>query len=136
MLQILINGHPVMARDGATILEAAYDDKFARTQFDLEIPALQYLKGVQEKDDSGLCIVEVQGKGIVNAAATLIEPDMKIITDSAAVRFEQKKALKEILDHHDRDCRNCRRTGNCELDRKSTRLNSSHPTTSRMPSSA
>ena len=115
MLQILINGHPVMARDGATILEAAYDDKFARTQFDLEIPALQYLKGVQEKDDSGLCIVEVQGKGIVNAAATLIEPDMKIITDSAAVRFEQKKALKEILDHHDRDCRNCRRTGNCEL---------------------
>ena len=115
MLQILFNGHPVMARDGATILEAAYEDKYARTQFDLEIPTLQYLKGVQEKDDSGVCIVEVQGKGIVNAAATLIEPDMKVITDSAAVRFEQTKALKEILDHHDRDCRHCSRTGNCEL---------------------
>ena len=96
MLQILFNGHPVMARDGATILEAAYEDKYARTQFDLEIPTLQYLKGVQEKDDSGVCIVEVQGKGIVNAAATLIEPDMKVITDSAAVRFEQTKALKEM----------------------------------------
>ena len=115
MLQILFNGHPVMARDGATILEAAYEDKYARTQFDLEIPTLQYLKGVQEKDDSGVCIVEVQGKGIVNAAVTLIEPDMKVITDSAAVRFEQTKALKEILDHHDRDCRHCSRTGNCEL---------------------
>ena len=115
MLQIMINGHPVTAREGATILEAAYGDKYARVQFDTEILSLQYLKDVQEKDDSGLCIVEVQGKGIVNAAETLIEPDMKVITDSAAVRFEQKKALQEILDHHDRDCRHCSRTGNCEL---------------------
>ena len=115
MLQIMINGNPVPARDGATILEAAYEDKYARTQFDTEILSLQYLKGVQEKDDSGLCIVEVQGKGIVNAATTLIEPDMQVITDSEAVRFEQRKALKDILDHHDRDCRHCSRTGNCEL---------------------
>ena len=52
MLQIMINGNPVPARDGATILEAAYEDKYARTQFDTEILSLQYLKGVQEKDDS------------------------------------------------------------------------------------
>ncbi|BAK47601.1 hypothetical protein CXIVA_16350 [Clostridium sp. SY8519] len=115
MLQIMINGNPVPARDGATILEAAYENKYARMQFDTEILSLQYLKGVQEKDDSGLCIVEVQGKGIVNAATTLIESDMKVITDSEAVRYEQKKILQEILDHHDRDCRNCNRTGNCEL---------------------
>ena len=115
MLQITINGNPVTAREGATIIQAASEDKYASAQFDLDVLSLQYLKGVQEKDDSGLCIVEVQGKGVVNAADTLVEPDMKIITDSIKVREEQRAALKKILDHHDRDCRHCSRTGNCEL---------------------
>lgn len=115
MYQITINGKPVSAREGATIMEAAAEDKYARTQFDLEILSLQYLKGVQEKDDSGLCIVEIPGKGIVNAAETVITDGMEILTKSLEVRERQKKALKEILDHHDRDCRNCSRTGNCEL---------------------
>lgn len=115
MYQITINGKPVSAREGATIIEAAAEDKYARTQFDLEILSLQYLKGVQEEDKSGLCIVEIPGKGIVNAAETKIEDGMEILTKSPEVRERQKKALKEILDHHDRDCRHCERTGNCEL---------------------
>ncbi len=115
MLQITINGNPVNARDGATIFEAAYEDKYARTQFDTEILSLQYLKGVQEKDDSGLCIVEVAGKGIVNATDTVVEPGMIVVTKSESVREKQKEVLKDILAHHDRDCRNCTRTGNCEL---------------------
>ena len=115
MLQITINGNPITAREGATIYEAAFEDKYARTQFDTDILSLQYFKGLQEKDDSGLCIVEVPGKGIVNALDTTVEDGMAILTKSAEVRERQAKALQEILDHHDRDCRNCSRTGNCEL---------------------
>lgn len=115
MLQITINGNPVTAREGATIYEAAFEDKYARTQFDLDIPSIQYLKDLQEADASGLCIVETAGKGVVNAAETLVEPNMAIITDSVEIRNRQKEALQEILNHHDRDCRNCNRTGNCEL---------------------
>ena len=96
MLQITINGNPVPAREGATIFEAAYEDKYARTQFDTDILALQYLKGVQEKDDSGLCLVEVAGKGVVNAADTVVEYGMAVLTDSVEVRNRQKEALKEI----------------------------------------
>ena len=115
MLQITFNGKPVTVREGATIMEAASEDKYARTQFNLEVLSLQYLKGVQEKDDSGLCIAEVSGEGIVNAAETVVTEGMEIRTDSPAVREKQKEALQNILDHHDRDCRNCNRTGNCEL---------------------
>ena len=115
MLQITINGNPVTAREGATIYEAAFEDRYARTQFDLDILSLQYLKDVQEADASGLCIVEVGGRGVVNAAETKVEPNMAIITDSVEVRNRQKQVLKEILKYHDRDCRNCKRTGNCEL---------------------
>lgn len=114
-MQITMNGKSVTVREGATILEAAYEDKYARTQFDLDILSLQYLKGVQEKDDSGMCIVEVQGVGIVNAAETVVEKDMIVFTDTPVVREAQRKVLKEVLDHHDRDCRHCNRTGNCEL---------------------
>ena len=115
MLQIKFNGQPVNAREGATIFEAAFEDKYARTQFDTDILALYYLKDVQEKDDSGLCVAEVPGKGIVNATNTIIEDGMEIVTKSEAVREKQRAALQNILDHHDRDCRNCKRTGNCEL---------------------
>jgi len=115
MFQITINGNPVTTHDGATIYEAAFEDQYARTQFDTDILSLQYLKGVQEKENSGLCIVEVAGKGIVNAVDTVVEPFMAVMTNSVEVRNRQKEALQEILKHHDRDCRNCNRTGNCEL---------------------
>ena len=115
MFQITINGNPVTAHDGATIYEAAYENKYARAQFDTDILSLQYLKGVQEADCSGLCIVEVPGKGIVNAAETTVEPFMVVLTKSEEVRRRQKEVLQDILKHHDRDCRNCNRTGNCEL---------------------
>ena len=117
MLQIKINGQPVnVCEDNpTTIFEAAYGDKYARCQFDTDIIALHYLKDVQEKDDSGLCLVEIPGKGVVNAAETLVGAGMEVLTKSDAVREKQKDALQNILDHHDRDCRNCKRTGNCEL---------------------
>lgn len=114
-MQITINGKPVTAREGATILEAAYEDKYAREQFNIETLSLHYLKGVQEKDESGLCIAEVPGVGIVNANETYVGEGMEILTKSLAVIERQREVLKDILDHHDRDCRHCKRTGNCEL---------------------
>lgn len=114
-MQIKINGQPVTAEEGATIIEAAFGDKYARTQFDLEVLSLQYLKGVQETDDSGICIAEIPGKGIVNAYDTVVTEGMEILTKSPAVVEKQKEVLKDILAHHDRDCKNCNRTGNCEL---------------------
>lgn len=114
-MQIKINGQPVTAREGATIIEAASEDKYARTQFDLEVLSLGYLKDVQETDNSGICIAEIPGKGIVNAYDTVVTEGMEILTKSPAVVEIQKQKLQEILDRHDRDCRNCNRTGNCEL---------------------
>ena len=46
MFQITINGNPVTTHDGATIFEAAYEDQYARTQFNTDILSLHYLKGV------------------------------------------------------------------------------------------
>lgn len=115
MLHITINGNPVQAREGATVLEASREDKYASTQFDIDILSLNYLKGVQQEDTSGLCIAEVAGKGIINASITPVEDGMEITTDSPEILERQKQVLNQILAHHDLDCRNCHRTGNCEL---------------------
>ncbi len=115
MINITINGNPVHAREGATVLEASREDKYASKQYDINVLSLNYLKGVQNEDTSGLCIVEIEGMGIVNASTVVVEEGMVIKTNSPEVVELQKKALKNILDKHDVDCRNCLRTANCEL---------------------
>lgn len=116
MVRIYINGNPVHAREDATILEASFEDKYASKQFDLYIPTIQYLKGVQECDASGLPMVEVKGvEGLVNAASIRVTADMEVTTNSPAAIAAQKEALAAILKEHDVDCRHCVRTGNCEL---------------------
>lgn len=115
MITITINGRPVHAREGATVLEASREDKYASRQFDINVLSLNYLKDVQAQDFSGLCIAEISGKGIVNASTVAVEEGMEITTNPPEVVAMQQKALREILDHHDLDCRNCLRTGNCEL---------------------
>ena len=115
MVNITINGNPVHAREGASVLEASREDKYASKQFDINILSLNYLRDVQQEDTSGLCIAEVAGKGIVNASTVTVEEGMEIVTNSPEIIGLQKKALQNILDHHDLDCRHCLRTGNCEL---------------------
>ena len=115
MVNITINGNPVHAREGASVLEASREDKYASKQFDINILSLNYLRDVQQGDTSGLCIAEVAGKGIVNASTVTVEEGMEIVTNSPEIIGLQKKALQNILDHHDLDCRHCLRTGNCEL---------------------
>ena len=116
MIRILVNGKPVHAREDATILEAVSEDKYASQQFDISIPAIQYLKGVKEEDLSGLPVVEVNGIGaLVNASEAKVYAGMEVTTNSVRVVKEQERILQEILKDHDLDCKNCLRTGNCEL---------------------
>jgi NADP-reducing hydrogenase subunit HndD len=115
-IRILINGHPLRIREDATILEASREVKYASRQFDIKIPSLYYLKNVQQADCSGLSVVEVKGMdGLINASTVKVVEGMEIYTKTPAVIEAQKAALDRILDIHDLDCKNCLRTGKCEL---------------------
>lgn len=115
MINITINGNPVHAREGATVLEASREDKYASKQYDINVLSLNYLKGVQAEDNSGLCIVDIEGMGIVNASTVAVKEGMVVKTNTPEVMELQKAALNAILAKHDVDCRNCHRTANCEL---------------------
>ena len=65
MIHITINGNSVQAREDATVLEASREDPYASKQFDINVLSLNYLKEIQEEDDSGLCIAEIEGMGMI-----------------------------------------------------------------------
>ncbi len=111
MVQLTINGMPVTAPKGSTILEAA------RT-IGVEIPTLCYMKEINEIGACRICMVEVNGgRKLIAACVTPIKEGMNVLTNSARVQHARKLTLELILSTHNRDCLSCIRSGNCELQR-------------------
>lgn len=115
MISIKFNGREYSVRPRITIFEASLDtQKLAQEFRRVEIPTLYYLKGINNVDESGVCIVEVDGN-LVNATSTRVKDGMEILTNTDAVIAARKEALSKILAIHNKDCINCFRSSNCEL---------------------
>lgn len=114
-VNIKINGYDYTMKRGITILDASFETlKFQREFLQQPIPTLYYLKGVVDVDDSGVCVVEVDGK-LVNASTTRIYEGMEIQTRSEAVMAARREALAKILAIHNKSCVYCMRSTQCEL---------------------
>ncbi len=109
MVSLTINGIPVEAPEGTTILEAA-------RMAGIRIPSLCYLKGVNEIGACRICVVEV--KGVRNLVASCVYPisdGMEVRTNTEAVIHSRRMTLELILSNHRMDCLTCIRNGKCEL---------------------
>lgn len=114
-VNIKINGYDYTMKKGITILDASFETmKFKREFMNQPVPTLYYLKGVNDIDESGVCVVEVDGQ-VVNASTTRIKEGMEIQTKTPAVMAARKAALTAILETHNKDCLNCFRSETCEL---------------------
>ncbi len=115
-VNIKINGVPVSAPKGSTILEAARISG-------IEIPTLCYLKDINEIGACRICVVEVKGaRSLVASCVFPINEGMEIFTNTPVVLDSRKQTLQLILSTHDRKCLSCVRSGNCELQRLSNEL--------------
>lgn len=91
MINLTINGTPVEAREGMTILGAA---RMARVR----IPTLCFLRGVNAIGSCRICSVEVEGcDALVTACNTPVEEGMVVVTDSERVVEARRLALSMIL---------------------------------------
>lgn len=109
------NKYEYTMRKGITILDASFETmRLAKEYLQQPIPTLYYLKGVMDIDESGVCVVEADGK-VVNASTTRVREGMQIRTDTDAVREARKDALARILARHNKSCLYCMRSGSCEL---------------------
>jgi NADP-reducing hydrogenase subunit HndD len=109
MVNLKINGMPVSAPKGATILEAA-------RILGIEIPTLCYLKEINAIGACRICVVEVKGaRTLVASCVYPVSEGMEVSTSSPLVLKSRKLTLELILSTHHRQCLSCVRSGNCEL---------------------
>ena len=109
MINLTINGKPVTAPEGATILEAA---KAA----DIYIPTLCYLDDIHKIGSCRMCVVEVEGaRSLMASCVTPVREGMMVMTNTARVREARKVIYELILSDHPKDCLSCARNQHCEL---------------------
>ena len=109
MVQITINGKQVAVREGATIMEAA-------KQAGIKIPSLCQYKDIHKYGSCRICVVEVEGMRNLQASCmATVREGMVIRTHSPKVRSARKVLYELLLSNHPKDCLNCHRSQNCEL---------------------
>jgi iron-only hydrogenase group A len=109
MVNLTIDGAPVSAPEGTTILEAA-------RQAGIAIPTLCYLKDVQAIGACRVCLVEVEGaKTLVASCVMPVAEGMKVKANTRRVRESRRTVVELLLSEHDGDCQTCNRSDDCEL---------------------
>ena len=109
MIELKINGKPVKAEPGTTILQAAKGN-------DIYIPNLCYDKRLRPYGGCRLCIVEVEGqKRLFAACSTPAENGMVVQTETPKLHKARKLVLELLLIHHPLDCPICDKAGECQL---------------------
>jgi len=109
MVNLTIDGVQISVPSTYTVLEAA-------KSAGIKIPTLCYLKGVNEVGACRVCLVEIEKARALAAACVMpVSEGMVVHTNSAKVRATRKSTLELILSDHNRDCLQCIRNQNCEL---------------------
>ena len=98
MINLTINGKPIQAPEGATILEAARANG-------IDIPTLCYDKAVEIYGACGLCVVEADGiPKLLRSCSAKCTEGMVINTESPRVVQSRKIAMELLMSAHDGDC--------------------------------
>jgi len=97
MPNIIINDKPFSAKQNQTILEVALENN-------LYIPNLCYHPQLKSVGACRLCLVEVDGRGIVTACNTPIEEGMKIKLDTPNIESMRRESILLLLVNYRGDC--------------------------------
>lgn len=114
MVKLTIDGKPVEAEKGTTILKAA-------KTIGIDIPTLCYFQlkdmGIENRPGGcRICVVEIKGRrNLAPACATYVAQGMEINTHNIRVLNARRTVLELILSDHPAECLTCAKSGNCEL---------------------
>ena len=102
-VNLKINNIPVVAPEGATILEAAH-------LVGIRIPTLCYLKEINAIGACRICVC-----GLAAACVMPVGEGMEVFTNTPALQRYRRTTLELILSTHRTDCLSCTRSTDCEL---------------------
>ncbi|MFN3568396.1 MAG: FAD-dependent oxidoreductase, partial [Caldimicrobium sp.] len=99
MIKIILDGQETLVERGITLLETA-------RKAGIYIPTLCYLPGISPPTHPcGICVVEVEGEGIVRSCEYKIEKEISVNTQSKMVKEIRKKILENLIANHYGDCK-------------------------------
>ena len=113
MPDFFVNGQPVSATKGQTVMQAAQ-------AAGLFIPTFCWHPHLSVSGNCRICVVEVEGEGgggswMEIACNMPVTEGMRVLTDSEAVRARRRETLQFILLNHPVDCGICDKAGECTL---------------------
>lgn len=88
----------------------------------VDIPTFCYNSDLSIYGACRMCVVELEGRGIVASCSTPPTPGMKILTNSPRVQRVRRTVLELLLANHDRECTTCEKSGNCKLQELANRF--------------
>jgi NADH-quinone oxidoreductase subunit G len=89
---------------------------------DIDIPTFCYHSELSIYGACRLCMVEVEGRGVVASCSLKSEPGMKIKTNTEEIRQIRKMNLELLLANHKMDCPSCRVSDSCKLRKLASRF--------------
>ncbi|MGD8781809.1 MAG: NADH-dependent [FeFe] hydrogenase, group A6 [Ignavibacteria bacterium] len=105
---LFINGREVEFNNERNLLEVI-------RKANIEIPTFCYHSELSTYGACRLCIVDIEGRGIVTSCSTKPEAGMKIKTHTSQVREIRKISLELLLANHEKSCTTCVKSANCKL---------------------
>ena len=108
-LNLALDGQPVKAREGATVLEVA-------REAGIYIPTLCYHPSLAPYGGCRMCIVEIEGmRGFPTSCTTPVTEGMIVRTKSPALQELRRNIFELILAEHPMQCLTCAKNLRCEL---------------------
>ncbi len=112
---LLVDGRPVPFDDERNLLEVI-------RKAGIDVPTFCYHSELSVYGACRLCIVDIEGRGIVTSCSTTPEPGMVARTNTAEIREMRKLNVELLLADHDRSCPTCPKNGACQLQKLARRL--------------
>jgi len=106
--RVVIDGQAVPIGDERNLLELA-------RRAGVEIPSFCYHSELSVYGACRLCLVEVEGMGLVASCSTAPRDGMVVHTNTEKTRRLRKLYLELMLAAHHRDCTACDKNGDCKL---------------------
>jgi formate dehydrogenase major subunit len=98
-ISITINGQPIQARPGQTVLDVVHGQDID------QIPTLCHSPDLTPYGSCFVCVVELEGRNnLVPACSTKVASGMKLLTRSERVVTSRRTALELLLSNHYADC--------------------------------
>ncbi|HQJ24540.1 MAG TPA: [FeFe] hydrogenase, group A [Bacillota bacterium] len=105
---VVIDGRSIELNGEKNLLEVA-------RKAGIDIPTFCYHSQLSVYGACRLCIVDIEGRGVVTSCSTAPEPGMKVRTNTDEIRAIRKVAVELLLANHDQSCPTCSKSASCRL---------------------